>query len=377
MTLWLILFLMTAAAIFAVLWPLSRRPEAARGGQDVAVYRDQLDEVERDRAAGLIGPGEAEAAKVEISRRLLAAADQSGRPTTDAASALRHRRMVVVAAFVLVPVIAVALYARFGSPQQPGSPLASRPDLPVEQRSIESMVAQVESHLERNPEDGRGWEVVAPVYLRLGRFPDAVRARANALRLLGATATREADLGEAQVALGNGVVTAEAKASFERALKLDPNEAKAQYFTGLAAEQDGRAEEAARLWRDMLARAAPNAPYRPLIEQSLARLQGKDGEKVASAELPGPAAEDLQAAEQLTPEQRAAMVRGMVERLAEKLKTDGSDFDGWVRLVRAYVVMGDAEKARAALSEARKAMGGDADKRGRLDEFAKSLGIDS
>lgn len=377
MTLWLILSLMTAAAIFAVLWPLSRRPEAARGGQDVAVYRDQLDEVERDRAAGLIGPGEAEAAKVEISRRLLAAADQSGRPTTDAASALRHRRMVAVAAFVLVPVIAVALYARLGSPQQPGSPLANRPDLPVEQRSIESMVAQVESHLERNPEDGRGWEVVAPVYLRLGRFPDAVRARANALRLLGATATREADLGEAQVALGNGVVTAEAKASFERALKLDPNEVKAQYFTGLAAEQDGRAEEAARLWRDMLARAAPNAPYRPLIEQSLARLQGKDGEKIASAEPPGPAAEDLQAAEQLTPEQRAAMVRGMVERLAEKLKTDGSDFDGWLRLVRAYVVMGDAEKARAALSEARKAMGGDADKRGRLDEFAKSLGIDS
>ncbi len=159
-----------------------------------------------------------------------------------------------------------------GSPQLPGAPLAARLDAPLENRSIESMVAQVEAHLEKNPNDGQGWQVVAPVYMRMGRFNDAVRARAQTVRLLGASADREADLGEAQVAAANGVVTADAKATFERALKADARNLKAQYFTGLAAEQDGRTADAARIWRAMLERAPPNAPFRTLIQQSLARV---------------------------------------------------------------------------------------------------------
>ena len=224
--------------------------------------------------------------------------------------------------------------------------------------------------------------MVAPVYMRMGRFQEAVRARANAVRLLGATAARESDLGEAQVAAGNGVVTAEAKASFERALKRDPNDIRATYFVGLAAEQDGRTADAARIWRDMLAKAPANAPYRPLIQQSLARVDpgsGADSQSAAiepKAQQPGPSAEDVAASQQLTPEQRAEMVRGMVDRLAERLQTDTGDFEGWLRLVRAYVVMGEADKAKEAMLKARSAVGDDAGKRQRLDELAKGLGIE-
>jgi len=380
MTLFLILVLMTAAAIFAVLWPLSRRPAAAADGYDVAVYRDQLDEIERDRKTGLIPVNEAEAARLEISRRLLAAADKTVKALPDADTAsLWRRRAAALIALIALPVIAAGLYIQWGSPNLAGAPLAGRLDQPPEQRSIESMVAQVEAHLERNPDDGRGWEVVAPVYMRMGRFNDAVRARANAVRLLGATADREADLGEAMVAAGNSIVTADAKTGFERALKIDAGHLKALYFTGLAAEQDGKPAEAARIWRGMLARAPANAPFRQLVQESLARVDPNEPPKgivvEPKAPQPGPSSEDMAAAQQLTPEQRTQMVRGMVDRLAERLKTDTADFDGWLRLVRAYVVMGEAEKARETLLSARNAIGEDSEKRTRLDDLAKALGI--
>ncbi len=393
MSLYLILALMTAAAIFAVLWPLSRRPkDEAAGAHDVAVYRDQLDEIERDRAAGLIAPSEAEAARVEISRRLLAAAEAAAMPgakadakTGDKAVAPQvwRRRVAALIALVLLPALSAALYVRWGSPQIPGAPLAGRHNAPLENRSIESMVAQVEAHLEKNPNDGQGWQVVAPVYMRMGRFNDAVRARAQTIRLLGSSAEREADLGEAQVAAGNGIVTADAKATFERALKADPNNVKAQYFTGLAAEQDGKPEEAARIWRAMLASAPADAPFRPLLQRSLARVQpdGPAPEQKAQvvepkAPQPGPTQEDMAAAQQLTPEQRQEMIRGMVDRLAERLQADASDFEGWLRLVRAYSVMGDRDKAREAVQSARNTIGEDAEKRKRLDDLAKGLGIE-
>lgn len=374
MTLWFTLALMTLAAVFAVLWPLSRRGrrDSDGSGSDLAVYRDQLAEVERDLAAGLIGTAEAEAARIEVSRRLLAAADRQER---EAAAAPRgevfRRRAVALLALILLPLGALALYLFLGSPHLPGLPLSARVQEAPATRSLESMVAQVEAHLERNPDDGRGWEVLAPVYMRAGRFEEAVRARRNALRLLGASATREADLGEAMAAAADGMVTAEAKAAFERALSLDKADVKARYYTGLAAEQDGRPQEAVRLWRELLASAPADAPYRPLIQSSLARLA-----PIAGGTEAAPSAEDMAAAGQLTPEQRGEMIRGMVARLSERLKADGGNLDGWQRLLRAYVVLGDPEKARAALANARKALAADAEKRKKLDEFARGLGLE-
>src|SRR5215831_6271056 len=218
MTLWLGLALMTVTAVLAVLWPLARRGGAPRSGSDVAVYRDQLDEVERDRAAGLIEDKEAAAARIEVSRRLIAAVD--AQPSRDApAGATWRRRAVAAVALLALPLGAGTLYLALGSPSQPDQPLAAR--LAAARggsQSIDSLVAQVEAHLERNPGDGRGWEVIAPIYLRLGRFDEAVKARRKVLSLNGASAERESALGEALVFAANGLVTAEAKAAFERAV---------------------------------------------------------------------------------------------------------------------------------------------------------------
>ncbi|MGA2568131.1 MAG: c-type cytochrome biogenesis protein CcmI [Pseudolabrys sp.] len=359
MTLWLVLVLMTAAAMFAVLWPLARRTPLRRGS-DVAVYRDQLDEIQRDRSTGLIGDAEAEAARVEVSRRLIAAADaaDSEQPVEES-SALWHRRVTAIAGLVLLPAAAFALYLTLGSPDLPGEPLAARIQSPSEARNVQDMVARVEDHVAHNPKDGKAWEVLAPVYMRLGRYDDAARAWGNVINLNGSTAEREGNFGEALVASANGVVTADAKAAFERALALDKQDVMARFYMGMAADQDGRRADAEKIWNDLLADAPPNAPWIEVVRHALAR-NAPGGAQTATAPDAGAAA---------TPAEQHD-INAMVERLAERLKKDGSDVPGWLQLVRSYRVLGQNDKMQAALADARKTLASDPDKLRQFNEGA-------
>lgn len=375
MVLWLVLAVMTGAAVFAVLWPLARN-KPLREDNDVAVYRDQLDEIQRDRATGLIGEAEAEAARVEVSRRLLAAADaaQSGQAAKPG-TAILHRRVTAMAALVLLPIGALSLYLNIGSPNLPGEPLSARLQSPVEARNIQVMIAEVEKHVARNPNDGKGWAVLAPVYMRLGRYDDAVRAWHNVIALNGSSAEREADYGEAMVAAANGVVTGDAKAAFDRALKIDPANVMARFYKGMAADQDGKRAEAEKIWNDLIAGAPPNAPWLEVVRHALAR----SAPAVSATPAPGasgPSAADMAAAAQMNPDQRQQMIQGMVARLAERLKTDGSDVQGWERLLRAYMVLGQRDKAVAAAADARKALASDPDKLRQLDGIIKDLKVE-
>ncbi|WP_375780007.1 c-type cytochrome biogenesis protein CcmI [Bradyrhizobium sp. ma5] len=367
MTLWFVFALMTVAAIFAVLWPLSRRGRADSGGSEVVVYRDQLAEIDRDMASGIIGAAEADAARIEISRRLLAAADQSGRDAPVTGS-ITLRRAAAVVALVGLPVIASSFYLALGSPRLGDFPLAERSHVADANQPLTNLVAQVEAHLEKNPTDGRGWTVLAPVLSRLGRYDDAVRAYRNAITYAGDNADRRADLGEALMGSAGGVVTADAKAEFERSVALNGDDAKANYFLGLAAEQDGRKADAAALWQKMLAKAPSDAPWRPLVQAALVRVGG-----VSAPALPDGA---VAAAKDMSEADRGTMIKGMVDRLATRLKTNGDDVEGWLRLVRAYLVMGERDKAISALADARQAVANDADRLRQLNEGLKSLGLD-
>ncbi len=369
MILWLIFALMTAAAILAVLWPLSR-PAQLQAGSGLAVYRDQLDEIERDRAGGLIADAEAQAARTEVSRRLIAATEH-GEARIESGGSLWRRRAAAVAALVIVPMVGLGVYLKHGSPQLPGEPLAQRQRGVQDNTPLAALIAQAEAHLEQQPNDGRGWEVLAPVYLRLGRFDDAVKARRNALRLNGETVERQADLGEALVAAANGIVTADARQSFERALGLDPQDLKSRFYMGLAAEQDGLPGKASEIWQAMLREAPADAPWLPSVREAVARLGEKPAEPGRS-----PTADDVAAASTMTDTERAEMVQGMVAGLADRLQHDGSDVEGWLRLVRAYVVLGERGKANAAAANARRALASEPDKQRRVDELAKGLGLD-
>ena len=366
MTLWFVFALMTVAAIFAVLWPLSRGTASKAGGSEAVVYKDQLTEIDRDVAAGLIGAPEAEAARVEIGRRLLAAVD--GERDLPAQSNPRLRRSSAVLALVALPIAAVSLYLALGSPRLGDFPLASRTRAADANQPLENLVAQVEAHLEKNPTDGRGWNVLAPVLARLGRYDDAIRAFRNSIAYNGDIAERRSDLGEALVGAASGVVTAEAKAEFERAAALNADDPKANYFLGLAAEQDGRNTDAAAIWREMLVKAPADAPWRPLIEAALVRVGGPAAPALSNDAMS--AAKDMNAAD------RGAMIRGMVDRLATKLKQNGDDVEGWLRLVRAYMVMGERDKAVSALIDARQAVANDAERLRQLNEGLKNMGLD-
>ena len=372
MILWCIFALMTAAAIFAVAWPLGRPPRKLGGGSDLVVYKDQLQEIDRDRAAGLIGEAEAETARLEVSRRLLAAAD-SQTPTAPARATppmLRRRRAVAIAALIILPFGPPSLYIALGSPNVPWEPAFARVNTSQGRELIGSLVSKVEAHLASNPNDGSGWEVIAPVYMRLGRFYDAVAARRKSLALNGDNATRQADLGEALTAAADGVVTVDAKAAFERAVTHDPREAKARYFLGLAAEQDGNVVQARTMWRALLADAPTGAPWIKFVGDALARA---GGEQISAS---GPSADDVAASADMSEEARRGMIRGMVSRLAGRLRDNGADVEGWLRLVRAYTVLGDRDKAKGAAADAKRALAEHPDQIKRIDDLVRGLGLE-
>jgi cytochrome c-type biogenesis protein CcmH len=357
MILWPILTLMTAAAVFAVWWPLARRGTPARSGSDVAVYRDQLEEIDRDESAGLIGHVEAEAARVEVSRRLIAAAETARAASVAAAPAQtgQYRRATFATALML-PLAAGATYFSLGSPNL--VPVSTTADAggPALPDGIEKTVAEVEAYLASNPRNGRGWELLAPVYLRLGRFEDAIKARRNALDIFGPDAARLGDLGEAMVLASGGVVTPEAKGLFERANVADPEDVMARYYLGLGAKQDGRRDEAEKRWQALLASAPADAPWLPLVKNALARIDEKSPLAVVAP-----------------PEHGGGAIEAMVERLAERLKKDGSDVAGWVQLVRSYRVLGKADKVKTAIADAHSALANDAEALQRLDQGLQAL----
>ncbi len=380
---WAVFAVLTALAALSVLVPLARAgrsrgvAEDAATAPDAAIYADQLAELERDVARGAISGREAEAARAEIGRRLIRA---SQRPQEVAPP--RRWRLIVAAGLAIVglPLLAVSLYGGFGAPTLPDLPLASRQSEPVDGQNLEALVARVEGHLAQNPDDGQGWAVLAPVYLRAGRYGDAAAAFSNAIRTNGASPDLEAGLGEALTGDAGGVVTADARAAFERARALDPEAIRPRFFLALSLGQDGRTADAEAAWRAIIDSASGNEPWLPVARTQLAALTGSTEPPAAAAPAtpeagaPGPDAAEVEAAAQMTPEERAAMIGNMVEGLSARLASEGGTVDDWLRLVRSYVVLGRTDEARTALAAAKAAHPDAADVQ-RLDTTAAGLGL--
>ena len=275
---WFVLAGMAACAVLAALWPLLRASPGATAdpaANEAAFYKAQLEEIRRDVERGLLPQGEAESARAEAARRLIAAASEPARRRR------RPRRATGLAAAALIavglPAIAFPLYARLGQPTMPDEPLASRKVAPQTDGEIEAAVAAVEARLIAKPDDGKGWAVIAPVYMRLERYADAAHAYAEALRLLGEDPLRRAAYGEALVAAAGGVVTDEARQAFDRALADQPGQPQARFYLALAAEQDGKKADAIQDYEALLADSPPDAPWRSMVNAHLAALKGEPG----------------------------------------------------------------------------------------------------
>jgi len=343
MMFWIAASALLGLTCLALLAALARTADASAEGHDRAFYEQQLIEIDRQRASKFIGVREAEAARTEAARRLLAAAEGEQRGDPEISS----RRLAAVIVLAIVPTVTLAIYVPRGAPEQPSMPLASRerpaPDLP-QPTDVLAAVQQIETHLARNPDDGRGHEVVAPIYLRLGRHGDAVSAFSSALRLLGPTADRHANLGEAMLFQSDGIVTAAARSAFEDAAALDPRHAKARFFLALAAQQEGDAPKAARLLADLRG-DLPDGDLKSEIDRQIARLGGAPAGGAAIAALPD--------------QERQAAIRTMVEGLASRLAVGGGTADDWAKLIRALTVLKEADRAQAILAEARQKFAAD------------------
>jgi cytochrome c-type biogenesis protein CcmH len=363
--LWLIFAVLTAVAVLSVLWPLAKTPrQAARGEIGVAIYKAQLAEIERDEAHRLVAPEDAQGAKAEAARRLIAA-DAAIAPPPPASRT--RARLASVGVSIFVPVLALSLYATIGHPDLPDAPLAARLDASPARMDPAAAIAKIEGHLAQHPEDGRGYEVLAPVYLRLGRTGEAVNAARAAMRLLGETPARQTVYGESLVVAAKGVVTAEAKQSFERAAAGDPSAAAPRFFLGLAAEQEGDKAHAREIWSGLVAEAPEGAPWvQPLREKVAALGAG-----------PATTQDGLAAKIEALPEAgQMNAIRGMVEGLASRLAQNGQDLEGWLRLVRSYTVLHEPDKARSALIDAKRSLAGDPSAIARIEALARELGLE-
>ena len=376
MWLWIVFAVLTAAVIIVLLAPLRPRSgvdQASRSQFDLAVYRDQLAELDRDVESGQIGKAEAEAARNEISRRILATQAIAAQEQTADRPAPAWLQFGTVLA---IPAAALVVYLNVGRPELPAQPLAERMEKAVANQDMVAMVRSVEKHLETNPRDAKGWEVLAPIYVRMGRYVDAANAYRQIIGINGPNPAILTDLGETMVIAKQGLVEADAMKLFEAAAKADPKQMKARFFIAMAKSQEGKKQEAIALWQAMLDEGPADAPWRDAVRQQMTEA-GAPGTSVLPNLPKGPALteEQMQAGQQMSSQDRTTMIRGMVEGLDERLSKDGSDLDGWLRLIRARMVLGEKDKAADAFNRASEAFKDDDRARQALDETRKALGL--
>ena len=312
-----LLALLTTATVGALLIPLlrTRVTSTSRFEGELAIYRDQLAEIERERAGGALSENEAAAARLEIERRILAA-DATARTTANPPDALH--RLLPPALALAIPLLALGLYLKVGHPGVPAQPFVAGAKPPAEQSlDVAQLVAQARARVAAEPNS------------------------ADAQSALGEGLTLEAD----------GTVTPAAVEAFKQALALQPSDARSLYYLGLHDAQSGDSAAALKRWQELEAKSPPNAPYLPVLRAEMARVDQAAG-LPANTTMPQPSREQQEAMAALTPEQRQQAIRGMVVGLAARMKENPQDRGGWLRLANAWKVLGESASAVDAYAKA-------------------------
>lgn len=362
MVFWVSAALIVATTLYVLLRALAPKAQAAPAQGDVEFYHSQQADIARQLAAGMIDASEAKAAETEAARKLLVRSREAvAVPVADA----RTGRWAQVLITLAIPVLALALYFRIGAPEIPDMPMAKRTDINRQTQDMARLVDRLEAHLADAPEDVKGFELAFPVYMRLGRYDAAVTAAERLLALKGPSADRHAMLAEARIFAGQGVVSEEARKALADALAMDPKLSRARFYSGLAAEQQGEPEKALQIWRELDGELG-DGPEKRAIGAQIARLAPKVGPDGATADA-------IRAMPQ--GEQQQA-IRGMVDALEARLKADGGNLDEWQRLLRALSVIGEKDRAFAALKLAREKLGADPQAIAALGKIAADLGLE-
>ena len=411
MILWAILTAMTAAVAVAISIPLIRRYEVGRSDRDllVAVARDQVAELASEVARGTLTATEADEGRAEIDRRVLAAVKSSEGPGQVAPE--RRRMLGVVALSGWVVAGATGLYALIGQPDVPavtrepaevasvepaeteGTAVAPAPK-PAGAGSVEEMINGLVTRLAENPEDAEGWRMLGWSYFQTERYADAAKAYGEAVKRDASRSEVWSAYGEVLVRTAQGLVAEDAIAAFDQALAIDPKDPRAHFFKGMALEQAGNPAAAVEAWVKLIEGAEKGADWLPgVIERvdelstaqsidigtridawrPLAALPALDDAPAASS--PGPTAEDVAAAQEMAPEDRSAMIEGMVAKLDARLTDNPDDPEGWVKLINSRMVLNQPEAAADALTRARAALAASPDKLQMVEDGAAAAGL--
>ncbi|MCA3605166.1 MAG: c-type cytochrome biogenesis protein CcmI [Methylobacterium sp.] len=370
MTLWFGIVILTFGAAVLALRPLLRPPKGKTSlDHAIQFYEARRLELDRQVTAGLISENERTASEAEQARRLLAIGRQNEVEQERKTGSARRSKIAALLLLIGLPVLSIALYLRTGTPDMPDQPIAGRMT-PGSDAQMQQALQRIELHLASNPDDARGFEVIAPAYMRLGRYQDAAFAFRRVIAISGETPDRLANLGEALIASQNGIVNAEAKQAFEKAVALDPDFAKALFYLAIATEQDGDVPGAIRKLMELSA-SLPEGPGRMRVETELDRFRAEG--KAPPRPTGGPQSEAGKALSELPPEERARAIEGMVDGLAARLAQQGGSLEEWQRLIQARVVLNQRDKAADSLAKARKALGESAT--AELDRLAAALDL--
>jgi cytochrome c-type biogenesis protein CcmH len=369
-----LLALLAFCALLPILAPLLRgsRPMPGRASFDQAVYRDQLHELDRDVARGLITQTEGDVARLEIQRRLLASDKQPVAPP-------RLSRSPVLAAIVFVVIAGGALssYLWLGAPSLPDEPFSARKAEIADASSPSSLQQAADTlavKLRQNPSDAAGWLLYGRTLVMLSQWDEAEVAYRHAIDLGRTDPDILGDHAEIMVMQAGGTVTPAAEAAFQQVLKAEPSSGIAQYYLAAAAMQAGEPRKAIDGFQALLAELPADSRLRAQLGQKIAEAARSAGIPVpelakgtppaqpeATASAPGPSAKgaapgpDAKAvadAANMSDEQRQTMIRGMVATLAAKQAADPSNLEGWLRLGQAYAVLHEADKAAGAYDKA-------------------------
>lgn len=346
---------------------------AARGGAvnasadadekaTTAHFKSQLSEIETDIASGRLSEAEAETARTELARELVRIeAETKSRKVAPSMPG----KYAPLAGLVIIVGLTFGVYAMMGSPEMEAQPLAERVRPQTPSINMAEATARVEQQLQENPDDGRGWAVLGPIYMQAGRFDDAVIAFSRVIELLPVSADAETDLAEAMMMANNGAAIPPAMQLLESAAARDPEHIRSRFYLAGEATRVGEYEDAQARWQDLLALSNGEEDWVPIAREGLAAAEaGLRGE-------PLPGAENV-------PEDDAdqeEMIRGMVENLQDRLDSDGGTVEEWTQLVRSLLVLGDIEQAQAAYDAARLAYPSMVD-RGLLDNIALGAGLE-
>ncbi len=373
MTFWLAAGALSAFAIALLLWPLLRRPAATtaapRQAYDLNIYQDQLTEIAGEATEGRLDAEQAVAARAEIERRLLAT-EESGGPAEPRAIGRAVTWSLAAALCFAIPLAAIGLYLLLGNPGSQSMPFAERPvpEAPAERAAgpaMEALTQRLAARLAEEPDNRAGWMLLGRSYAQIEQFDAAAETYRQAIAQGFDDFEVQSALGEMLTVQAGGTIGPEARNAFAAALAEDPQNPRALYYAGLALAQDGRAQEAIDLWLGLLRQSTAEAPWRPVVVQQIKEAAASLGIEAPALPVaatpeadaaPGPSAADVEAAGQMSAADRAAFIRSMIARLAERLEAEPGDFQGWLRLAQAYGVLGERDQAENALSRAEAAI---------------------